>query len=274
LYIDPMCPVTTPFDVKKNRDRANFDTVGVGIGTTFERQEKFYRLYFKDLFYERVCEEKLRLIAEYYGNNAGDKAFDRFMGDVFEVTHNSAFRTSIDFNDFSHLIFEGSQGIMLDEDAGFYPNVTWGNTTSKNAVLFLAELGISVDDISVYYVTRPYQTRHGRGYMSNEGVVPNLTPNEKETNVKSPYQGDFRYGILDIDQLQYALKCDHQFVSNNIEKNLVITCLDQITDRFLATYEQEMLEIPVNSSSMLASYMGVPINKTLRSFADSGDVEI
>jgi adenylosuccinate synthase len=34
---------------------------------------------------------------------------------------------------FNHLIFEGSQGILLDMDHGVFPNVTYANTTSKNA---------------------------------------------------------------------------------------------------------------------------------------------
>jgi adenylosuccinate synthase len=121
-----------------------------------------------------------------------------------------------------NVIFEGAQGILLDQDFGFFPNVTPSNTTSKNVIEIIGE---DDDHLDIYYVTRSYQTRHGNGFMSNETPLL-LKNNEKETNRSHEFQGNFRIGKLDIDLLNYSLECDSYF-SKHANRHLVITCIDQ-----------------------------------------------
>ncbi len=225
IFIDPLCPITTPYDVELNHKQSqetNHGSVGVGFGTTIQRHENHYKLYFQDVLFPKVFEEKLKNIKNYYHSNSSytiDKeTIDKFIEDVNKMR----FRTYIGGHDLFDLytpIFEGAQGILLDQDFGFFPNVTRSNTTSKNAL----ELYPSKE---IYYVTRSYQTRHGNGFMSNEDKPVPLKNNENETNKYNPWQGNFRTSMLDFDLLKYSLTCDNYF-SDGLRKYLVITCMDQ-----------------------------------------------
>ncbi len=219
-FVDPLCPVTTPYDVMHNQQRekrVNHGSVGVGFGSTIKRQEDYYKLFVQDLFYENIMIAKLRSIAQYYGWTYDPNDVEEF------IEHVKIVRKLIDVLDSSILmeynpIFEGAQGILLDMDFGFFPNVTRSNTTTKNALQLY-------NSNEVYYVTRTYLTRHGNGYMPNEKPL-DLKNNEHETNVQHEYQGVFRMGELDVELLNYALYSDNNF-SSRLRKNLVITCNDQ-----------------------------------------------
>ena len=130
---------------------------------------------------------------------------------------------------FSELIFEGSQGILLDMDHGVFPNVTYANTTSKNAHEVLDYLRVYKRHI--YYVTRSYLTRHGSGYFVEEPL--NLINNEEEINVNNKYQKEFKVANMNYGLLNYAIEIDNIYSGNifkTTSKNLVVTCLDQLED--------------------------------------------
>jgi adenylosuccinate synthase len=132
--------------------------------------------------------------------------------------------------DYDHIVFEGAQGIMLDMDYGFFPNVTRSNTTSKNALEMINEMAIPF--VEMYYMTRAYQTRHGNGAMTGEKYsdLLKLKNIEGETNVMNEYQGSFRKAPLDLNLLEYALNCDKIHSGSVSKKNIVITCLDQVNE--------------------------------------------
>jgi len=220
IYVNPLCPVTTPFDIDYNRDTETVNrhgSVGMGFGATLQRQENHYKLFAQDLYYDTVLIAKLRLIANYYKSVDVEEQIEYFLSSVKRV------REIIQLTDDSVMtrynpIFEGAQGVLLDADFGFFPNVTRSNTTTKNALtLYPAQ--------EVYYVTRSYLTRHGNGFMPNERTL-NLINNENETNRSHKYQGEFRTGVLSPELLNYALTCDGNY-SSGLKKNLVITCMDQ-----------------------------------------------
>lgn len=136
------------------------------------------------------------------------------------------------------MIFEGSQGILLDMDHGIFPNVTYANTTSKNASEICQKL--KIENVEVYYVTRSYSTRHGSGWMVNERALK-LKNNEEETCVYNDFQKELRIGDLDYDLLNYSLKLDAAY-SPKAKRNLVVTCMDQIE----IDYEFEKLTTDFN----------------------------
>jgi adenylosuccinate synthase len=226
LYINPLCPVTTPYDVAYNQEVQNKNgTVGVGFGATLERHENHYKLFMQDLFYEKVLIAKLKNIQEHYYY---DKAFKKieiesFLEDCGNMANNWIKIVDDSIMSEYYCIFEGAQGILLDQDFGFFPNVTRSNTTSKNAIHLSKITGRPPQ---IFYVTRSYQTRHGKGFMTNEGDKLHLSHNKNETNKNHEFQGEFRTSPLDLDLLNYALKCDSHF-SEGLVKNLVITCTDQ-----------------------------------------------
>lgn len=223
FYIHPLAPVTTPFDVEANltSTRSSRDgTVGVGFGDTIKRHEAFYKIHAQDLFYKEALRAKLEYIAEYYYQDtemARTETIENFIN-VTEIV--KKFIKIYDISELSEFtpIYEGAQGILLDQDFGFFPHVTRSNTTTKNAIA----IG-KVDE--VYYVTRTYLTRHGNGYLPNCSI-PELNALTDETNTDFGVQGKFRKSQLDYDLLNYSLRCDNLF-SNEAKKNLIITHYDR-----------------------------------------------
>lgn len=115
------------------------------------------------------------------------------------------------FNDTrSSLIFEGSQGVLLDENIGFFPHVTRATTTAKNAHRVIADIG---GTYMVYGIVRTYMTRHGAGPMPTEDDVLSYL-RDGDHNDMGQYQGAFRRGYFDVSALQYALK--HAYVDGLI----------------------------------------------------------
>ena len=136
---------------------------------------------------------------------------------------------------FETVIFEGSQGILLDQEFGYFPLVTRAHTTSRNALELIGEWGLPAP--RVHYVTRCYQTRHGNGPLTNEALPgPALRPTPEETNVYNPWQGEQRRTLLDVNQLRYALECDAQY-SGGLARRLVVSCLDQLTGPWQVTVD-------------------------------------
>lgn len=249
LFIHPMCPVTTPYDVQFNRraeTSSPVGSVGVGFGATLQRHEAHFKLFVKDLFHDSVLDQKLRTIASYYNegppaNRLDYDIFDSFIEDCQEARQ-CIFMTEKPPSNYEN-IYEGQCGIMMDQDYGFFPHVTRSSTTSKNAI---EDMSYNTRD-EVMYVTRTYQTRHGLGHMTNEHLpTPKLVPNltMTETNVAHPYQGEFRKTVLDIDLLRYALDCD-VYHSGLHAKNLMITCVDQTGQDFEATLHEDLIKINV-----------------------------
>lgn len=221
LYIDPLCPITTPFDISANQKDCKDGSVGVGFGKTIQRQEDHFTLFAKDLKHRSVLKIKLDQIAKYYGSGSeADK--QKFLLDVEEMLsiQNIKIRRPQHIGD---LIFEGAQGILLDQTFGFFPHVTRSNTTSKNALSLIPKEYKS----EIFLVTRAYQTRHGNGPMTGDPIK--LKNNENETNVNNTYQGEFRTSTLDLGLINYAIECE-ELISNNIPKKIVMTCCDQVEE--------------------------------------------
>jgi adenylosuccinate synthase len=232
VYVHPLAKIVTPFDIAEGRKDAatKYDgTCGMGIGATMKRNLSPYKLYAKDLFHPKICRKKLYAIADYYEEGWNHHDINMFME---ELKHfNILCRDYNILTAYHNIIFEGSQGVMLDMEHGIFPNVTYASTTSKNALKVCDILGI--DKITRYYVTRAYQTRHGNGWMSNEGDVK-ISRNEEETNITGKYQGKFRTGKIDYDLLRYAIDTDMAYKSkaNDIATRLVVTCMNQVKEEF------------------------------------------
>jgi adenylosuccinate synthase len=97
-------------------------------------------------------------------------------------------------------VFEGAQGVLLDEWRGFHPYTTWSTTTAANAETLLAEAGQTAVRLGV---VRTYMTRHGPGPFPTED--PTLEIPEPH-NRRGAWQGDFRTGHLDAVALRYAIE--------------------------------------------------------------------
>ena len=117
-------------------------------------------------------------------------------------------------------IFEGAQGVLLDEWYGFYPYNTWSTLTFKNADMLLDENAFDGEIVRLGLL-RAYGTRHGAGPFVTEDEL--LTARVQDAHNEINYwQREFRVGYLDFVALRYALA-----VTGRLD-GLVITNLDRL----------------------------------------------
>jgi adenylosuccinate synthase len=95
------------------------------------------------------------------------------------------------------VIFEGAQGVLLDEEWGIHPHTTWSNCTFGNALELIKGFSGKVTRMGV---TRTYLTRHGTGPFPSEDLGAKVI----DHNSMRDWQGIFRVGHLDFCLLRYA----------------------------------------------------------------------
>jgi len=234
IYVDERALVTTPFHVAANRmleesrNNNRHGSCGVGIGeTVLDSLKRDNVLRVKDLKNYDITHEKLWLTFRAMISRLDREGVDfyNFIGSHAKFFRDLRFTDRIakeyqelskkiniiDAQQVSELlkgsnnpVFEGAQGILLDEKWGFHPHTTWSNTTTENVykVLNEAGLGLLESNIVEIGVTRIYATRHGAGPFPTE-MPWNL---QDTANTTGPWQGRFRTGMLDIPLLKYALE--------------------------------------------------------------------
>jgi adenylosuccinate synthase len=268
VFIDRDCYVTTPFEMLLNqffermRGKNRHGSCGVGFGETIEREMEHlfatyhnFSLKFSDLSSEKLVKETTENILFHYVfkrceemGYSGDKfmAFvnlgtdlNRLLADFYVKSRMLYDYCSYRFNDLQKcsLVFEGAQGLLLDQNHDFFPHVTRSNTGLKNVIEFCKENGLnSVDnELEVYYISRAYMTRHGAGPFPGENLWSSEGKNIVDlTNKPNEHQGSLRFAPLDVDLISKTVNVD--FESNwketmmKMEKNLVVTCLDQLNE--------------------------------------------
>lgn len=119
------------------------------------------------------------------------------------------------------VLFEGAQGVLLDEWLGFHPHTTWSTTTGGNAETLLAEGGFD-GAVEKTGILRAYGTRHGTGPFPTEcDELGRLIPDCH--NGRDAWQRDFRVGWFDLVLARYALDA-----TGGVDR-LAITCLDRLS---------------------------------------------
>ncbi len=101
------------------------------------------------------------------------------------------------------VIFEGAQGVLLDEWYGFHPYTTWSTTTFHNADALLQEQPYD-GQIARLGVLRAYATRHGPGpFVTEDTALTAVLP--EAHNVPNAWQLAMRVGHFDAVATRYAL---------------------------------------------------------------------
>lgn len=280
IFVDALCPVTTPYDIAYNQllERSQrHGSCGVGFGATVGRHsETPYRLFAQDLAYPVVVQQKLKAIERYYVRKANGLlaaegwkeeaiAWQEQLPAVLKRIHLTSESWFFERYEGADFIFEGSQGILLDMGHGFFPNVTRAHTTSRNAQAIIRRNGLPEPE--VFCITRAYQTRHGNGFLSNEELPAGLTPNPKETNQENEWQGPLRYGTLDVDLLRYALQSESNYSAGQ-KRHLFITCLDQLRGPLQATLGGKLHSY--RSPTVLARLLKRINGRVFESYSDDG----
>jgi adenylosuccinate synthase len=253
VFADSACPVTTPYDIMINqiveqaRGQRRHGSVGVGFGETLERQtRKQYALYLADLGDAERLRQHLdqirqnwvpaRLAAfdikdvspEWQERIASDAIREKFIEDTGQFLSCITPVPSTYLGSWQHLIFEGAQGLLLDQDRGWFPHVTRSNTGIRN-VLVLAD-AFGIENLDAYYLTRSYTTRHGAGPLPHE--LPHLPYDGivDKTNLAHAYQGTLRFAWFDADLFCDTVLGDLADGAGrfNITPHIAMSCLDQI----------------------------------------------
>ncbi len=241
IYINKNSPITTPYDKfqnQRNGDNLNHGTCGVGVGATFAREKRLQSLLAIDMLFPLVFKEKYNLVRKSYNFEGWEldqnKTFEGCVENILSLKDNFKFVHNIsDAGKFEKHIFEGSQGLLLDQNIGFFPHVTRSNTGSKN----ILSLGFAPTPL---LITRAFQTRHGNGYMTNEDTPHNIADNPLETNILNKYQGKFRKSLLDLNLLKYGIERDN-YLRRHEDKHLVITCLDLVQNEYRYTIDGKII---------------------------------
>lgn len=263
VFIDPRAFVSTPYDVFLNqlieirRGKQRHGSCGLGINETVTRclRNNEFRTTVAELVDPVWLRQKLRYVEKQWlpvrleelGFSVEDadvqsflmksvQIVQRYLQDVSELLIESICTRYLPAE--KQLIFEGAQGLLLDEyRIDNFPHLTRSRTGLSNVLLLAKEMGI--EHLDVTYVSRTYLTRHGAGPLKGEAdwTMPDAT------NVPNTFQGTLRFAGLDLEQLQNAIELDlnlalRQFPS--INALLALTCADQI-----APPEQRFLPLPL-----------------------------
>jgi adenylosuccinate synthase len=255
VYVDPASPVTTPYDmmlnqiVEQERGANRHGSCGVGFGETLERHlTPDYALTVGDLADAAVLTTRLEAIRRCYAparlarlgfGAAAAQQKSLFLSDaILEhfVADGRRFLDSVTVIDAKaalsgrRLLFEGAQGLLLDQERGCFPHVTRSHTGLRNVLTLADEWGL--ERLEVTYVTRAYLTRHGAGPLPHELPDKPYPGVNDPTNLPNAYQGSLRFAWLDLDLLQRAIAADRADATRSptlaVHPRLAITCLDQI----------------------------------------------
>ncbi len=232
LEIDGQCRITTPFHQAAGRLRellrgsAAHGTCGVGVGETVRHALEYPEqvLRYSDLLHPSVALEKLQairqtLLTEFkpLSSPAHAKEWRVLQSESVAAEWLNTARAiarqcppaSLDaihsrLTQAGTVLFEGAQGVLLDEWRGFHPHTTWSTISTAAVEQALARFGIT-PHVEHYGVLRSYLTRHGVGPLPTEDpALDDLLP--EPHNTAQGWQGHFRRGHPDAVLLRYALE--------------------------------------------------------------------
>lgn len=261
IYCHPKAMVTTIYDMAINviieslRDNRH-GSCGVGINETVTRNHDGFKLTVDQLQLDTF--ELVDIIRDIHKNWVPRRLARLNITDISEELHEKTGNILLNDNyihhvdilkqvlddisigvptnmDWNNVIFEGAQGLGLDEYLGNYPNVTRSMTGLPFAIDTAIENGLT--EIQPVYVSRCYTTRHGNGQLAYENEFITGSHLEDTTNVENEWQGKLRYAPLNLKYMKELINKDlARSSSKNIKINtpvLAITCLDQIRDSII-----------------------------------------
>jgi len=247
--------VSTPWDMFANTEIETFrgagrrGSCGLGIGETVSRQERTpWGLKVKDLrsptlsrqlrdIRDQWLPQRMAAVGhqpkgETHAAIQSEELFERFLEDLTNFTEQVVVAEIAQATAAQDVIFEGAQGLLLDQKAGapWYPHVTRSNTGLSNVLELACEGGLHA--VEVYYMARPYLTRHGAGPLPFEYREKPHAGIVDETNIPNAWQGSLRYAPLNLDLLESSIKCDLRAGDANagiaVSPRLGMSCADQV----------------------------------------------
>ena len=255
VFVDERAPVSTLYDIllnqalERHRGQARHGSCGIGFGETVERQlDPGFALTVADLRQGAgYLLHRLAAIRDHWVPRrlaalgiaaldaqsaqwlASDGALQSFVHAAMRFRRMTEPARPAVLMDYAGAVFEGAQGLLLDQDRGAFPYVTRSHTGIRNALEVAGEAGF--EGLDVTYVTRAYLTRHGAGPLAGELPGKPYPGIEDRTNVPNEFQGTLRFAHLDLDLLVRTIRADFDDAlpcpGIDATLNLAVTCLDQ-----------------------------------------------
>lgn len=251
ITCSPGCLITTPYDTAANqimelaRGDARHGSCGVGFGQTIQRAAAKVGLNIRYGFPLGDAKHLLAQIRKFYLQALGDFSkvdhpaadfmrddkpdLSRWLDDLRLFRDRAEVRTSRStLRD--TVIFEGAQGLMLDQDhPRNFPHVTRCSTGLRDVVGNALAMGRR--NIEAMYVMRPYLTRHGAGPLQDEVSAPPVPLFKDETNQPNDWQGTLRFGLVDPAEMIATIREDLGAARRAgvvVTPALTMTCIDQL----------------------------------------------
>lgn len=228
-FVDPKALVATNLQKMINRERAikeKYGSCGMGIGECRKYWLQYGEdaIFAEDLKNRELCHYKYELMKQRYLNEVYPNKSDLHFMEWKHPEHLTFNIGQPNFSIYKKIIFEGSQGVLLDEHFGLEPpHVSWSNLTMHHAfdicrmhnLIPTRKIGIS----------RCYHTRHGYGPFHDSSNLTAKLKDKELNNKDGKYQGEFRFGYLDLEVLKYAIE-----VPNVEVEEIAVTCCDHLED--------------------------------------------
>ena len=170
---------------------------------------------------------------EYIGLIASRSLIEHFIADFREMQSVTDMKNWSEIkNCFNTIVFEGGQGLALDENnISAFPHVTASKTTSLIPIQRVKDVSC---DVEICYVSRSYFTKHGAGELPTECLKTEINKDiEDRTNVRNYFQEEIRYGRFDINEFLSRVQSDISTSKNivpNLKTSLLITHLNYTND--------------------------------------------
>ena len=256
VFVDERALVSTLYDilvnqiVERHRGAGRHGSCGMGFGETIERQlDPEFALSVADL--DQGAGYLLRRLAAIRDGYvpqrlaalgihalgaqdaewlASDTALQRYVHAAMQFRRATQCAWPEVLRERAQIVFEGAQGLLLDQERGAFPYVTRSHTGVRNALDVATEAGI--ETLAITYATRAYLTRHGAGPLPGELPGKPYAGIEDRTNVPNEFQGTLRFAHLDLDWLERTIRTDFADAlacpGMRASLNLAVTCLDQV----------------------------------------------
>lgn len=278
LFISPRCHLIMPYHkildalYEEAKGKGKTGTTGRGIGPTYADKASYNGIRLGDLMNAKLFSSKLEtqlLVKNKILKALGDKPLNQneieksfgvfrkkispFVSESFQLLNDS-----IDKN--KKVLFEGAQGVFLDNDWGTYPFVTASNILSGSLTHYA---GIAPQKIkNILGVAKAYTTRVGGGPFPTE-------LNDKTGEKLREIGGEFgattgrprRCGWLDLELLRFAAKING-FTGLAVTK---LDILDSFSEIKIATH-YELKGKKVNYENLETSDLDKvkPVYKTFK----------
>jgi adenylosuccinate synthase len=221
LTIDAQCRITSPYHQAAGRLRerlrgdAAHGTCGVGVGETvrhplvmrygdfgLDRLLAIREILLAEL--EPLCDRSYEELQTLHDETLAERWINTVRALVRQCPPASVETLSDQLRRHGCVLFEGAQGVLLDEWRGFHPYTTWSSVTTAAVQSAVARFELAAP-IEHYGVLRTYLTRHGPGPFPTEDE--SLDERLPEPHNSGPgWQGRFRRGHPDAVLLRYALE--------------------------------------------------------------------